>query len=95
MCCTASALKVDVKLQNVLPFTYSVKSRVKLEAASMQQHSPSDVTDPFSDSDIHAEDVCLGDSTEDYSPSHEADNDDADHSDQQGNFSECLLLWAA
>ena len=68
---------------------------MRLEAASVQQHSPSDETDPFSDSDIHAEDVCLGDSTEDYSPSHEADNDDAEHSEQQGNFNECLLLCVA
>ena len=68
---------------------------MNLEAASVEQHSPSDETDPCSDSDIHAEDVCVGSTTEDYYPSHEADNDDAEHSDQQGNFSECLLLCAA
>ena len=65
---------------------------MKLEAASVQQHSPSDDTDPFSESERHAEDVGVDNTTEDYSPSHEADNDDADHSDQQGNLYECLLL---
>ena len=88
-------MKVNVNLQSVLPLTYIVKSRVKLKAASVQQHSSSSETDPCRDSDIHAEDVCLGDSTEDYSPSHETDNDHADSSDQQGNFNECLLLCAA
>ena len=68
---------------------------MRLEAASVQQHSPSNETDPFSDSDRHAEDVCVDNTTEDYSPSHETDNDDAEHSDQQGNFSEWFLLCAA
>ena len=53
---------------------------MKLEAASVQQHSPSDETDPFSDSDRHTEEVGAGDTTEDYSPSHETDNDHADSS---------------
>ena len=65
---------------------------MKLEAASVQQHSSSDDTDPCSDSDIHAEDIGAGDTTEDYSPSHDADKDDANDSDHQGNFNECLLL---
>ena len=68
---------------------------MKLEAASVQQHSPSSETDPCSDSDIHAEEVGVDNTTEDYSPSHETDNDHADSSDQQSNFNECLLLCAA
>ena len=65
---------------------------MKLEAASVQQHSLSNETDPCSDSDIHTEEVGVDNTTEDYSPSHDADNEDADHSDHQGNFNECLLL---
>ena len=68
---------------------------MRLEAASVQQHSPSDETDPCGNSDIHAEEVGVDNTTEDYPPSHDADNEDADHSDQQGNSSECLLLCAA